>query len=86
MLAMDKYRGDWLVASVSSDGSDFLPDVAGAMVDSDSLDRAKAKDLNVKAYLERYDSNTLLSKMGSSLVTTGDTGTNVGDIILYLLK
>ena len=86
MLAMEEYPGQWLVVSVSSDGSDFLPDVAGAIVDGNSLAKAKASDLNIKAYLDRYDSNTLLSQIGTSLVITGDTGTNVGDLILYLLK
>ena len=86
ILAMKQYPGEWVVASVGTDGSDFLPDVAGAIVDNDSLDDAKAKGIDVKSYLNRYDSNTLLDKIGGSLVITGDTGTNVGDVILYLLK
>jgi hydroxypyruvate reductase/glycerate 2-kinase len=86
MLAMEEYPGQWLVASISSDGSDFLPDVAGAIVDGNSLAKAKTSGLNVKAYLDRYDSNTLLGQIGNSLVITGDTGTNIGDLILYLLK
>ena len=86
ILAMKQYPGEWVVASVGTDGSDFLPDVAGAIVDNDSLDDAKAKGIDVKSYLNRYDSNTLLDNIGGSLVITGDTGTNVGDVILYLLK
>lgn len=86
MLAMKKYPGEWVVASVGTDGSDFLPDVAGAVVDNSSLDIAKAKGIDVESYLDRYDSNTLLDRIGNSLVITGDTGTNVGDIIIYLLK
>jgi glycerate-2-kinase len=85
MLAMKQYPGDWVVASVGTDGSDFLPDVAGAVIDSHSLVRAEAKGLDVPSYLERYDSNGLLKKIGDSLVVTGSTGTNVGDVILYLL-
>jgi glycerate-2-kinase len=86
MLAMKQYPGKWVMASVGTDGSDFLPDVAGAMVDDRSLDNAKARGMDVKAYLSRYDSNTLLARIGSSLIITGDTGTNVGDVIIYLLK
>jgi len=85
MLAMREYPGAWVVASVGTDGSDFLPDVAGAIVDNRSLDNAEARGIDVKSYLDRYDSNTLLEQMGASLVMTGDTGTNVGDVILYLL-
>lgn len=86
MLAMAKYPGQWLVASVGSDGSDFLPDVAGAIVDNNSLAKAKTNALNIKSYLDRYDSNTLLNQIGNSLIVTGNTGTNVGDLMLYLLK
>ena len=86
MLAMTKYPSQWVIASLGTDGSDFLPDVAGAIVDNNSLDNAKAKGIDVKSYLDRYDSNTLLDRIGDSLVITGDTGTNVGDVILYLLK
>jgi hydroxypyruvate reductase/glycerate 2-kinase len=42
--------------------------------------------MDIKDYLDRYDSNTLLAKIGRSLIVTGDTGTNVGDVIIYLLK
>jgi glycerate 2-kinase len=84
MLAMAHYPGEWIVASVGTDGSDFLPDVAGAIVDQNSLDAAQAKGIEVKSYIERYDSNTLLDSIGNSLIITGDTGTNVGDIIVYL--
>ena len=86
MLAMKRYAGEWVVASAGTDGSDFLPDVAGAIVDKNSLDIAKSKGIDVESYLDKYDSNTLLDKIDRSLVITGDTGTNVGDIILYLLK
>jgi glycerate-2-kinase len=83
---MEGYRSHWLVASVGSDGSDFLPDVAGAIVDGNSLAKANDNEINIKAYLDRYDSNTLLKQIGNSLVVTGNTGTNVGDLMLYLLK
>jgi hydroxypyruvate reductase/glycerate 2-kinase len=86
ILAMEGYRSHWLVASVGSDGSDFLPDVAGAIVDGSSLAKANDNEINIKAYLDRYDSNTLLKQIGNSLVVTGNTGTNVGDLMLYLLK
>jgi glycerate 2-kinase len=84
MLAMAEYPGQWIVASVGTDGSDFLPDVAGAIVDQSSLEIARAKGLDIKAYIERYDSNTLLDSIGNSLIVTGNTGTNVGDIVVYL--
>jgi hydroxypyruvate reductase/glycerate 2-kinase len=83
LAAMAPYSGRWVVACVSTDGSDFLPDVAGAMVDHDSAGVARVNGLDVNSYLERYDSNTLLDRMGNALIITGDTGTNVADVILY---
>ena len=84
MPAMQGFACPWVVASVGSDGSDYLPDADGAMVDNRSLDAAKAAGLDVGDYIERFDSNTLFTKMGRSLVITGPTGTNVSDIVLYL--
>ncbi|MFC2069815.1 glycerate kinase [Chloroflexota bacterium] len=86
MLEMRDYPGEWVVASVGTDGSDFLPDVAGAIVDDGTLAVAETKGIDVKSYLEKYDSNTLLKEIGGSLIITGDTGTNVGDVIVYALK
>jgi glycerate 2-kinase len=85
MLAMKSYPGYWLTASVGTDGSDYLPDVAGAMVDNNTLLRANSQGLNLKSYIDRFDSNTLLKKIGGSLIVTGNTGTNVSDVMLYLL-
>ncbi|MCX5994199.1 MAG: hypothetical protein NT177_08320, partial [Chloroflexi bacterium] len=60
-------------------------DVAGAMVDDRSLAAAGAAGLDAADYIERFDSNTLFTGMGRSLIITGPTGTNVSDILLYLL-
>lgn len=86
LLAMKEYQGEWVMASVGTDGSDFLPDVAGAIVDNTSLKYLKIKDRNLQRCLDCCDSNTMLNKLDNSLIVTGDTGTNVGDIIVYVLK
>jgi len=86
MLAMERCPGKWVVASLGTDGSDFLPDIAGAIVDNNSLNWAKNKGINIQSYLNNYDSNTLLKKIGKSLIITGNTGTKVGDVIIYILK
>jgi len=86
LLAMKNYPGQWALASVGTDGSDFLPDAAGAIVDSYSLERAEKKELDVKDYIDRYDTYSLFKKLGESLIITGSTGTNVGDVMVYVLK
>jgi glycerate-2-kinase len=86
MLAMKEFPGDWVLASVGTDGSDFGRDAAGGIVDNDSLEAARAASIDVESYLDSYDSNTLFRKMGRSLVVTGHTGTNVSDIMVYILR
>jgi hydroxypyruvate reductase/glycerate 2-kinase len=86
MQAMKKYPGEWVAASAGTDGSDYLPDVAGALVDNRSLEMAIKQRIDVPYHIDRFDSNTLFSEIGSSLIITGSTGTNVGDIIVYILK
>jgi hydroxypyruvate reductase/glycerate 2-kinase len=86
ILEMEGYPGDWVLASVGTDGSDFLPEVAGAIVDRNASKEAADAGLDVRAYLRRFDSNGLLGRLGNSLIATGDTGTNVGDVVVYLLR
>jgi glycerate 2-kinase len=84
ITAMTGYPGNWVLASAGTDGSDYIPDVAGAIVDSDTPETARRKNIDIKSFLDRYDSYTLLEQIGDSLIVTGDTGTNVGDVIVYL--
>ena len=85
-MVMKNYPGKWLVASMGTDGSDYIPDVAGAMVTHNSAGIAASRGLNIQSYIDRFDSHTLLKKMGSTLIKTGSTGTNVSDVILYLFE
>jgi glycerate 2-kinase len=85
MSEMMDYPGSWVLASVGTDGSDFLPDVAGAIVDDATAPWLAARNVDVQGYLERYDSYGLLLQTGNSLVETGSTGTNVGDVMVYIL-
>jgi len=86
LLAMQNFPGGWVIASVGTDGTDYLPEVAGAIIDDDSFAEARACGLDVPSYVERFDSYNLLARMGKSLLVMGNTGTNVGDIIVYRLR
>ena len=44
MFLLNNYPGEWLSASVATDGSDYMSDVAGAIVDGSSLDNLKKKN------------------------------------------
>lgn len=85
ILAMKGYPGEWVVASVATDGVDFIPEIAGAIVDNKSLETANSKNYDIQSFIEKYDSYPLLGALGNSLIKIGDSGTNVGDIIIYIL-
>ena len=86
MMALKDYPGEWVMTSIGTDGSDYLPDIAGAIVDKNSLETSRTTGIEVQPYLDRYDSSTLLEKIGNCLIKTGNTGTNVGDVVVYLLR
>ncbi|MCK5061684.1 glycerate kinase, partial [Candidatus Parcubacteria bacterium] len=74
----------WVMASVGTDGVDYFSKAAGAIIDQDTSARAESAGLNVSKYLDDYDSYNLFNKLDSSLIKTGSTNTNVGDVVVYL--
>lgn len=85
LLAMRDYGQPWTMASVGTDGTDFLPDVAGAIVDQSTLIHFHDLGVDVSDFVARYDSYGLFRQTPDCLVFTGNTGTNVGDVVVYLL-
>jgi glycerate 2-kinase len=85
LLAMAGYKGNWTFASAGSDGSDFVADAAGAIVDNSSMRSLHVETEELARFVERYDSYGLFNKTDDALIRTGNTGTNVGDIAVYLL-
>jgi hydroxypyruvate reductase len=70
--------------SGGTDGTDGPTDAAGGVVDGTTLQRAKAKGLEARDFLDRNDSYHFLQATGDLLVT-GPTFTNVMDIRLVLV-
>jgi glycerate-2-kinase len=71
-------------ASVGTDGIDGPTDAAGAVVDGNTIRRARKLGFDVDAALVNNDSFPLLHALGA-LVLTGPTGANVGDVQVMLL-
>jgi glycerate-2-kinase len=72
-------------ASVGTDGVDGPTDAAGALVDDTTLDRARAAGLgSPERALASNDSYTFFEGL-DDLIHTGPTGTNVGDLQVFLL-
>ena len=71
------------LASVGTDGIDGPTNAAGAIADATTIARAQALGLDASAALARHDSHPFFRALGD-LVVTGPTGTNVGDLQVFL--
>lgn len=70
--------------SAGTDGTDGPTDATGAVVDGQTVTRAKAMGLDPSAYLDNNDSYNFFKKI-DSLIITGPTGTNVMDIQVMII-
>ena len=75
---------DVVALAAGTDGSDGPTDAAGAVVDGDSLARARATGLDPEVALAANDAYPFFDRLGD-LVVTGSTGTNLLDLYLALL-
>ena len=70
--------------SFASDGMDNS-DMAGAIVDKDTLEKTEKMNLDLSDYINRYDAYAFFEKLGD-LIFTGPTNANVSDLMLLLTK
>ncbi len=77
-------RGSWAAASVGTDGIDGPTDAAGAIVDAESLARAERAGLAPVEFLDHNNSYQFFAELGD-LIQIGPTGTNVGDLQVFLV-
>jgi glycerate 2-kinase len=75
--------GLWAGASVGTDGIDGPTDAAGAVVDPTTAARAARAGIDPRTFLDDNDAYTFFAALGD-LIHTGPTGTNVGDIQVFL--
>jgi hydroxypyruvate reductase/glycerate 2-kinase len=71
--------------SAGTDGTDGPTDAAGAIVDGETLKKARASGLNPEEYLNNNDSYNFFKKI-NGLFITGPTGTNVMDIQIMVIE
>jgi glycerate 2-kinase len=72
------------ILSAGTDGNDGPTDIAGAVVDSDTVAVAISKKIDPQKYLTDFDSFHFFNKTGNQIIT-GPTMTNVMDIIVVLI-
>jgi glycerate 2-kinase len=71
--------------SAGTDGTDGPTDAAGAIVDGQTIPKARSLGLDPRSYLDDNDSYRFFEKTGG-LFKTGPTGTNVMDLQIILIK
>jgi len=75
-----------VVLALATDGEDGTTGTAGAAVDGRSWEAVRRAGIDPGAALARHDSLAALEKVPGALLRTGVTGTNVGDLALYLRR
>lgn len=70
--------------AADTDGIDGMEEIAGAMIDPTSLERARALGLDPMHMLENNDAHSLFERLGDQVVT-GPTHTNVNDFRAILI-
>ncbi|HEV2846914.1 MAG TPA: DUF4147 domain-containing protein, partial [Thermoanaerobaculia bacterium] len=73
-----------LVFTLATDGEDGPTRHAGATVDGATWEAVRRAGVDPEAALARHDSGTALAAAPGALLQTGPTGTNVGDLAVYL--
>jgi glycerate 2-kinase len=72
------------ILSAGTDGNDGPTDAAGAVVDSDTVPDANARNIDPLKYLKAFDSYHFFKKAEGHIIT-GPTLTNVMDIIVVIV-
>ncbi|HKV12407.1 MAG TPA: DUF4147 domain-containing protein [Thermoanaerobaculia bacterium] len=75
---------DELVFTLATDGEDGPTRAAGGVVDGATWEAVRRAGIDPDAALARHDSGTALAAVPGALLATGPTGTNVGDLAVYL--
>lgn len=84
LACAEKIAGESItVLSAGTDGVDGNSAAAGAIADGSTLERARARGVDVRAALEKFDAYPLFSALGDA-IETGPTGNNLRDLRLLL--
>lgn len=82
LAALISLPEDTVFATLASDGRDNS-DVAGAIVDATTTQKAKSLGINIKEALVRHDEYNIVLDLNSAIMT-GITGSNVSDLIVCI--
>lgn len=74
-----------VIAAIDTDGTDGPTELAGGIIDSSTLERARKKGLDLSRSLLSHDTCTALTELDDAIIT-GHTGTNVNDLYIMLVR
>jgi glycerate 2-kinase len=83
-LEIEGARGITLL-SAGTDGTDGPTDAAGAVVDGQTIEKARGRGLDARRYLKNNDSYNFFREI-DCLFMTGPTGTNVMDVQVLVVE
>lgn len=72
------------VVAVGTDGTDGPTNFAGGITDALTVEKAKQKGIDLYSYMNRHDVHEALKILDSGIIT-GNTGTNLCDLILIYI-
>jgi hydroxypyruvate reductase len=85
LACAQKIAGEKIVVlSAGTDGVDGNSPAAGGVVDGTTIDRVRARGLDVQSALERFDAYPLLKALGDA-IEIGPTGNNLRDLRIVLV-
>ncbi|MCX8188985.1 MAG: DUF4147 domain-containing protein [Nitrososphaeria archaeon] len=70
-----------ILAAIATDGTDGPTEIAGAIVDGSTLSRCKEHGIDLFKELKRHNSSYVWKVLGDAIYT-GETGTNLMDLII----
>ncbi len=76
---------NFFIASFATDGNDGPTDSAGAFISNSILKKMRASGIDLKPYLNNFDSYNFFNKF-NCLIKTGPTYTNVMDIMIGIFE
>jgi len=82
ILEIKNIFSEWGVASLDTDGIDYHSQYAGTVLDHNILN--KVKDFSELQDIKK--TTNFFKKNKDTQILTGDTGTNVGDVVIFIKK
>jgi glycerate-2-kinase len=82
-IELQHYSAPVWLGSIGTDGIDGNSPAAGAIIETQTWQMARAKKIMAEEYLDLHDSYHFFEQLGQAIIT-GATGTNVADLSIAL--